>query len=56
MVLLDLAYIHHWMDFHGFRHLQFTGIIPNHSEYWEGSHILWFEGACLPLELEIPGR
>ena len=55
MVLLDLDYIHHWMDLHGFRHLQFAGIIPNHSEYWEGSHILGFEGACLPLELEIPG-
>ena len=55
MVLLDLAYIHHWMDFHVVRHLQFTGIIPNHSKYWEGSHILGFESACLPLEFEIPG-
>ena len=56
MVLLDLAYIHHWMDLYGVRHLQFTGIFPHHFEYLEGSHILWFEGACLPLELEITGR
>ena len=56
MVILDLAYIRHWMDLHGFRHLQFAGIIPNHSEYCEGSHILWFEGTCLSFELEISGQ
>ena len=54
MVLLDLAHIHYWMDLHGLGHLQFTGIVPNHPEYLEGSHILRFESACLSLELEIP--
>ena len=56
MVLLHLAKIHHWMDLHGFRQFQLAGIVPNDSEYWEWFHILWFEGACLSLELEVPGR
>ena len=47
MVPLDLAYIHYWMDLYGFRQFQLAGIVFNHLEYWEWSHILWFEGACL---------
>ena len=56
MILFDLAKIHYWMDLHGLRQFQLEGIVPNHPEYWEWSHILWSEGACLSLELEIPGR
>ena len=44
------------MDPHGFRQSQLAGIVPNHSEYWEWSHILWFEGACLSLDIEVPVR
>ena len=56
MVLLDLAKIHHRVDLHGVRQFQFAGIVPNLPEYWEWSHIVWLEGACLSLGLEIPGR
>ena len=55
MVLLDLTYIHYWMALHGFRQFQLTGIVSHHPEYWELSHMLWLEGACLSLQLEIPG-
>ena len=56
VVLLDLVNIYHWMNLYGFRQFLLAGIIPNHCEYWEWSNILWLEGACLSLELEIPNR
>ena len=56
MVFLNLAYIHYWMDLHCLGQFQFAGIVPNHPEYGEKSHILWLECAYIPLELEIPSR